>query len=144
MLIDSASLPSVQKGRRGVVVFIDDDALGVAKQIEAMEFPEGYGKLRLAWNEFREEFVVMQIHPDGNEYFVTSAKKADGRLVKRVQQITHPSYSLSKELEEIDNKADKEHDWLFSQKVGDLAERLHHELRKDKQIQNKVFLNWRR
>lgn len=131
VLIDSASLPTVKRGRRGIVVFIDDDALGVAKQLKEMRFPEGYGHLRLAWNEYREEFVVVQIHPDGNEYFVTRSKRADGRLLKRVREITNPSYDYAAELERIDAAADARAKWDFQQQVGDYAERLAHAVRKD-------------
>jgi hypothetical protein len=140
MIIDSAALPSVQRGRRGTVVFVDDDALGVAKELEEMKFPEGYGKLRLAWNEFRESFVVIQVKDDGSEHIVTAAKQADGRLIDRVRRITHPSYNFAQELETIDAQADKERDWLFSQRVGDLAERLAHAVRKDTQAKNRIFL----
>src|SRR5436190_12343687 len=140
MIIDSAALPSVQRGRRGTVVFIDDDALGVAKQLEEMKFPEGYGKLRLAWNEFQESFTVIQVKDDGSEHIVTFAEQADGRLVDRVRRITHPSYNFAQELEAIDAQADKERDWLFSQRVGDLAERLAHAVRKDTQTKNRIFL----
>jgi hypothetical protein len=140
MMIDSASLPSVQRGRRGVVVFVDDDALGIAKQLEEMKFPEGFGHLRLGWNEYREEFVVIQIQPDGSEHLVTRAEKADGRLLKRVREITHPSYDYAADLERIDAEADARLKWDFSQQVGDKAERLAHAIRKDTQTQNRIFL----
>src|SRR3954470_3892034 len=131
MIIDSAALPSVQRGRRGTVVFVDDDALGVAKQLEEMKFPEGYGKLRLAWNEFRESFVVIQVKDDGSEHIVTSAKQADGRLIDRVRRITHPSYNFAQELEEIDAKADKERARRFSEQVAQYAEKLAFAIRQD-------------
>src|SRR3954449_1775937 len=140
MIIDSAALPSIQLPGCGTVVFIDDDALGVAKQLEEMQFPSGHGKLKLAWNEFRESFVVIQVKDDGSEHIVTSAKQADGRLIDRVRRITHPSYNFAQELEAIDAQADKERDWLFSQRVGDLAERLAHSVRKDIQAKNRIFL----
>jgi hypothetical protein len=140
MMIDSASLPSVQRGRRGVVVFVDDDALGIAKQLEEMKFPEGFGHLRLGWNEYREEFVVIQIQPDGSEHLVTRAEKADGRLLKRVRDVTHPSYDYAADLERIDAEADARLKWDFSQQVGDKAERLAHAIRKDTQTQNRIFL----
>lgn len=131
MYIDSASLPSVIRGRRGIVVFIDDDALGVAKQLEEMKFPEGYGHLKLAWNEYREEFVVVQILPDGSENFVTRSKTADGQLLKRVREITHPSYDYVAELDRIDALADAKVKWDFSEQIGECAERLAHAVRKD-------------
>lgn len=140
MIIDSAALPSIQRGRRGTVVFIDDDALGIAKQLEEMQFPSGYGKLKLAWNEFQESFVVIQVKDDGSEHIVTSAKQADGRLIDRVRRITSPSFNLAAELEAIDARADKERDWQFSQQVGEIAERLAHAVRKDTQAKNKVFI----
>jgi hypothetical protein len=140
MIIESHSLPHIERGRRGVTIFIDDDALGVAKQLEEMKFPEGYGKLCLAWNEFKETFVVIQVKDDGSEHIVTAAKQADGRLIDRVRRITHPSYNFAQELEVIDAQADKERDWLFSQRVGDLAERLAHAVRKDTQAKNRIFL----
>lgn len=131
MLIDSASLPSIRSGRRGIVVFIDDDALGIAKQLKEMKFPEGFGHLRLGWNEYREEFIVIQIHPNGSEYFVTRSKTADGRLLKRVREITHPSYDYVAELDRIDALADARAKWDFSQQVGEYAERLAHAVRQD-------------
>jgi hypothetical protein len=140
VIIDHASLPSVQRGRRGVVVFIDDDALGVSKQLKEMKFPEGYGVLRLAWNEFREEFVVIQVKENGSEYFVTSAKQADGRLIDRVRRITHPSYNFAQELEKIDDEANRRSDWEFSQKVGEYAEQLAHAVRKDTQTKNRIYI----
>jgi len=140
MYVENAPLPNIQKGRRGVLVFIDDDALSVSKQLEEMKFPEGYGKLRLAWNEFREEFVVVQVKDDGSEHIVTTAKQADGRLIDRVRRITHPSYNFAKELEAIDAAADKKRDYEFRQQVGDYAERIAHAIRKDIQAKNKVFL----
>lgn len=140
MIIDGASLPSVQKGRRGVVVFIDDDALGIAKQIAEMQFPEGYGKLRLAWNEFSEEFVVIQVKDNGEEFFVTKAKEADGRLLKRIREITNPSYDYAADLERIDRLADARREWDFAQRVGEISERLAHAVRKDIQAKNRIFL----
>jgi hypothetical protein len=140
MYIENAPLPNIQKGRRGVLVFIDDDALDISKQLAEMQFPEGYGKLRLAWNEFREEFVVIQVKDDDSEHFVTSAKQADGRLIDRVRRITHPSYNFAKELEAIDAAADKKRDYEFREQIGDYAERIAHAVRKDLQTKNKVFI----
>jgi hypothetical protein len=129
--ISEAPLPSVQRGRRGITVFVDDDALGVAKQLSEMEFPSGYGKLRLAWNEFREEFVVIQVKEDDSEHFVTSAEQADGRLIDRVRRITHPSYDFAKELDEIDARADQARASKFSEQVAEYAEKLAFAIRQD-------------
>lgn len=140
MFIDNAPLPSVQRGRRGVVVFVDDDALGVAKQLSEMKFPEGYGKLRLGWNEFQEHFVVVQVKDDGTEHIVTIAKQADGRLIDRIRRITHPSYNFAEELDKIDEAANRKRDWEFSQKVGEQIEKLAYAVRKDTQVKNRIFL----
>jgi hypothetical protein len=131
MYISEAPLPNVQRGRRGITVFVDSDALDVSKQLSEMQFPSGYGTLRLAWNEFREEFVVVQVKDDGSEHFVTSAKQADGRLIDRVRRITHPSYNFAQELDEIDAKADRERARKFSEQVAQYAEKLAFAIRKD-------------
>lgn len=126
MDINPATLPQIQKGRRGRVVFIDDDALNVAKDLREID-----ASLRLAWNEFGEYFVVYQQLDDGTEHLVTTAQTADARLVKRIKRIAHPSYDYGKDLDEQDKKAEKAAEHIFEERVGDLAERLAQALRKD-------------
>lgn len=126
MEVQPATLPQIQKGRRGRVVFIDNDALGVAKQLR-----EIHDSLRLAWNEFGEYFVVYQQLDDGTEHMVTTAQTADARLVKRIQKIASSQYNFPEEVDRLDKQAKKEADYKFSQQIGEIAERVAHAVRKD-------------
>lgn len=126
MEVQPATLPQIQKGRRGRVVFIDNDALGVAKQLREID-----SNLRLAWNEFGEYFVVYQQLDDGTEHLVTTAQEADGRLVKRVQKIASRFYNYAEELDKQDKETDRKSEYKSSEYVGELAEELAHAIRKD-------------
>lgn len=126
MNIDPATLPQIQKGRRGTVVFIDHDSLDVAKRLR-----EIHGSLRLAWNEFGQYFVVLQQFDDGTEHLVTTAQTADNRLVEKIRKIVHPSYNLADELDKLDAARNKKLDDQFSQKVKEKAEYIAHAIRKD-------------
>ena len=134
MEIRPATLPQIHRGRRGKVVFIDDDALDVAKRLR-----EIHDSLRLAWNEFGEHFIVYQELDDGTEHLVTTAQTADARLVERIRKIVHPSYNLAKELERLDNARNKKLDDAFSEKIGEKAEQIAHAIRKDIGAKNRIF-----
>lgn len=126
MEIQPATLPQIQKGRRGRVVFVDNDALDVAKRLREID-----PSLRLAWNEFGEYFVVYQQLEAGSEHIVTTAQTADSRLVERIRRISHSSYDFAKELDKLDQKAKRDAERQFQEAVGEKAERLAHAIRKD-------------
>jgi hypothetical protein len=144
MEITPASLPQIQKGRRGRVVFVDHDAFDIAKRLREIDT-----SLRLAWNEFGEYFVVYQILRGPNdseiEHLVTTWDPKtngapDGRLVERVMKIAHPEYDFAAELDRIDREADKKNDYEFAQKVGPYAERLYHAMRKEMGIKDSIIV----
>src|SRR5688572_22380120 len=145
MEIRPAPFPNVQRGRRGRVVFVDDDALGIAKELEGIQLPEGYGSLRLGWNEFGEYFVVIQVMPNGEERLVTIWDPSlngtpDYRLIQRVRKVIHPSYDIARELDKIDEQAKREADYSFSQKLQAKAEFVAHAVRKDIGAKNKIYV----
>lgn len=145
MEIQPASLPKIETGRGGRVVFIDDDALDIAKELAKIDLPEDYGSLRLGWNEFGEYFVVVQVMPSGEEQLVTVWDpelngQVDYRLIERVKKVIHPSYDIAKELEKIDKAAEKAADRKFQEQVGDYAERLASAVRKDIGATNRIFV----
>lgn len=144
MEITPASLPQITKGRRGRVVFVDNDAFDIAKRLREID-----DSLRLAWNEFGEYFVVYQILRGPNEseveHLVTTwdpktSGAPDGRLVERVMKIAHPDYDFAAELERIDRAADKQRDHEFAEKIGPYSERLFQAMRKDLGIKDSIFV----
>lgn len=133
--IRAASLPQIVKGRGGRVVFIDNDALDIAKDLLKI-----HPSLRLAFNEVAEYFVVYQVDDQGNESIVTTSLEADARLLERVRKVVSPQYNLAEELDRMNDKADAESEYRFSQKTGEIAERLAHAIRRDTQTKNKIIV----
>lgn len=125
MDIQPASLAQVQTGRDGRRVLVDDDVAGVARKIREIS-----PRLSLRWNERGEFFEV--IEDDGRtERRVTTALECDDRLVARIMRIAHPSYDLVADMERTDLAAERAEEHAFSERTGEIAERLAHAVRKD-------------
>lgn len=133
MEIRPASLAQITSGRDGRMVQIDDDVQGVANALAEIDH-----RLRLRFSEAGEYYVVYY-KPDeceeGDGYLIFTAQELDHRVVKHMEQVHHrctqPGYSFGEELEkaEADAKAQADHEW--SEKHGEMHERLAHALRED-------------
>lgn len=138
MEIRPASIEQVRLGRDGQRILVDDDVGSIAKQIQEID-----PRLKLEWNWKGEFFMVIEteeLAEGREERLVTTAQELDGRLLKRVREITSPSYDFLGELERVDLQAEQERERRFSERAGEAGEHAAHALRKDLQAQNKVFV----
>lgn len=119
------------------MVAIDDDVSGVAAGLHAIDH-----HLRLRYSEAGGYFVVYW-KPDGEAtaeeggggYLVTTAQECDQRIVKRVQEVyyrcTRPGYSLAEEIDKQDAKAKKAASDAWSERHGEMFERMAFAMRHD-------------
>lgn len=131
----AVSLSQFKKGRDGRRLLVTEDVFDVAKGLTAID-----PSLCLRWNDVGEYFVVYQRFENGDEKLVTTTHELSPALLRRVEEITHPSYDYVAEMERMDREADKAREHAFNEKVGEIGERLAHAVRKDVQAQNKVFI----
>lgn len=125
MEIQPASLSQVRAGRDGRRFTITDDVGGVAAKLREVD-----QRLRLRFNERGEFFEVVEVNGT-DERRVTTALECDDRLVHRMRELARPDHDYAGELERIDRAADRENDRRFSERSGEIAERLAHHVRKD-------------
>lgn len=129
--IRPASIDQIATDRKGRLVQIDDDVLGIARELNEID-----SHIRLRYSEKGEYWVVYYL-PDeweeGDGYLIFTAQDLDHRIVHKMRMIhkrcLEPGYSFAKELEDVEakNKADQEHE--RKQRDGELHERLAHALR---------------
>ena len=136
--IEPASLTQIRRGRDGRRIVIDEDVGEVAARLKEID-----PKLGLQWNEKGEFFMVVEYvqKPEGEEErLIFSAKECDGRIVKRMEQIAHPSYDFMAEVEAMDKQAEADKDHRFHEETGEVAEQLAHAVRKDLGATNKIIV----
>lgn len=115
------------------MVEIDDDVAGIASGLAAIDH-----RIRLRYSETGEYFVVY-LKPDeweeGDGYMVFTAQELDGRIVKHMEEVyircNARGYSLADEAERQEAKAKKNAAHEFTEKHGEMYERLAHAMRKD-------------
>jgi hypothetical protein len=124
------------------MVTIDDDVQGVANRLAEID-----ENLRLRYSEAGEYWVVYAKPPgeeEGNGYVVTTSQELDMRLAQRVEEVywkhRQPGYSLSAEIEANHDAADKAKQHEFTERAGEMYERLAFALRKDLGVQNRVYV----
>ena len=138
-----ADINQVMRGRDGRMVEIESDVNNVAADLSDLDH-----HFRVRWSDGGEYFVVYW-RPDGADlgdgYLVTTAQELDQRVVKLVSEIHYKvrndvRYSLSAEIEANHDKADKERDHQFTERAGEMYEKLAHALRKDLGTTAKAFI----
>jgi hypothetical protein len=126
MELQAASLAQVRRGRDGRQITIDEDVLGVVKELKQID-----PGLKVRWNEVGEYFVVYEVLKDGTESLVTTTPTLDGRLVKHMRRLGSEDYDYVAEIERMDTDAERAKDRVFSERVGELGEQAAHALRQD-------------
>lgn len=126
MEIKAATLAQVQRASDGRMIQIDDDVLGIARQLK--EIDEG---LCLRWSESGEYFVIFHRNPETREEnLVLTTQELDPRVIERVRKVGSKSYDYVAELEKAEAQAERDNDHRIREQAGPVAERVVHELRK--------------
>lgn len=134
-----AGLRSFMATSAGPMVPVDDDVLGVARDLRALS-----SSLCLRYSEAGGYFVVYQREPGPagrvTEHLVTTAVECDQRLVTRVRKVMHPDYDLAGELTSgaAERKAARDHN--RREQLGEFGERAAHALRRDLGATNRIFV----
>ena len=140
MEIAPASVAQIKKGRNGRMVTIADDVQGVVNALSQLD-----PHLRVRYSEAGGYFVVYwtadpskaeeEDHEGNTTYLVTTAQDLDHRLVQRVEEVywkhRQPGYSVAKEQDEIDRKAERDNEHAFTEQRGEMYERLAYAMRRD-------------
>lgn len=128
--IEPASIAAVKRTDKGKLVAIDDDVVGVARDLKAID-----AALKLSYDPDQDYYVVYEVRVLGDgsveEHLVTTARECDQRIVWRVKEISRPGYDYAAELEKVEAAAKKARDDTFREELAPRAERLRHALRKD-------------
>lgn len=142
MDIEHASLTQVVQGINGELIAIEDDVLDVARRLK-----EIHPSLHVYFNQQRHPkhgddgyFVIYELCDDGKERLVTTAKELDPRLIAHFERLASESYDVVAEMDKMDDQAEKDKDHVFAEQVGEIGERLHHALRRDKEVKDRIFL----
>jgi hypothetical protein len=133
--IQHATLAQVRDGRDGKRVLVEEDVLDVTRQIRQID-----PSLGVYWNEYGEHFVITETLPDGAEKLVTTALELDQRLVAYLRMLIHPGYDYGREIDRMDDQAERDKDHEFAERVGPLGEKLAHALRKDLQVKSRIYV----
>lgn len=125
--IEPASLDQLKRGANGRMTLIEADVGDNVRQIKEVN-----KNLFVRYSDAGGYFVVFYRHPVTlKERLVTTAKELDGRLVNRIRRLNSDSYDYIAELEKLDSAAEQAKLDAEKERIGDLAERLAHALRKD-------------
>lgn len=135
MDIERADLVSVQRGIKGELIAIEDDVLDVVRRLR-----EIHGGLNVRWNERGEYFVIYELCDDGRERLVTTVKELDPRLIRHFEMLASESWDAVAEMEKMDDQAERDKKQAFAEKMGESGERLHHAIRKDYEVKDRIFL----
>jgi hypothetical protein len=133
--IQHATLAQVRDGRDGKRVLVEEDVLDIARQIRQID-----PSLDVYWNEYGEHFVITETLKDGTEKLVTTALELDQRLIAHLRMLIHPDYDYGREIDRMDDQAEKDKDHEFAEQVGPLGEKLAHALRKDLQVKSRIYV----
>lgn len=129
-----ADLAQVSRGRDGRMIAIENDVQGVANGLAEID-----PRLRLRFSEAGGYFVVYY-KPDGAEEgdgdLITTAQELDWRIVSLVRELywkaQQPGYSFAAELDKADAEEQRRKDHEFTERHGEMYERLAHAFRKDR------------
>jgi hypothetical protein len=135
MQLQPATLAQVRAGRDGRKILIEEDVLNIAARLQRVS-----PALSLHWSESGGHFLVVETSATGDERMVLTVQQLDERILQRVEEIAHPSYSYVAELDRLDDTAEAEKDHRFREQTGEVGERLAHALRQDLQDKHRVFL----
>jgi hypothetical protein len=130
-----ASLTQVRTGRGGRLIEIDSDVMNICERIREVD-----SSLGVDWNEDGNYFRVYQLVQGGDKHVVTTTRELTPEVVEEVRRIADPKYNLASELDRLDDQADKENQHAFNERVGEAGERLRHAMRKDLQMQDRIYL----
>jgi hypothetical protein len=133
--IEYAPLASVQRGINGELITIEDDVLDIARRLK-----EIHPSLHLYWNEQGEYFVIYELCEDGRERLVTTVKELDPRLIEHFERMASESYDAVAEMDRMDDQAEKDRKHAFAEKTGEIGERLHHAIRKDLEVKDRIWV----
>lgn len=141
--IEHADILQVQRGIGGELILIEDDVLDVVRRLKEIS-----PSLHVWFNQQKHPkhgddgyFVVYELCEDGEERLVTTVKELDNRLVAHFERLAHESWDVLAEMDKMDEKAAKAKEAKFAEQVGEIGERLHHALRKDKQVKDHIFVD---
>jgi hypothetical protein len=133
--MDRATLIQVRAGRGGRLIEIDADVMNICNRIREIDTSLG-----VDWNEDGNYFRVYQLVQGGEKHVVTTTRELTPEVVEEVRRLADPNYDFAGELERLDDKADHDNQHAFHEKSGDVGERLYHAMRKDLQVQDRIFL----
>lgn len=138
MEIRHASIEQVHAGRNGKRILIEADVLDVANQIRQID-----PKLKIYFNEFGNYYAIAEELADGSEGLVTTVPHdgLNSKLVDYIRMLGSGDYDYIGNAERRDRLADREKDRVLEEEVGEMGERMAHQIRSDDvEVNNKIFL----
>lgn len=137
--IEPASLTQVLDGYDGTFYEITDDTVNVARDLRAID-----PSLHLRYSRRGRHYVVYQLIEldDGGrkEHLVTTALECDQRLVRRVREITHPSYDLAADLDRVEREGRAARDNALVRGLHENGDRLAHAARQGFGLKDRIFV----
>lgn len=129
--VPGVSLGTVRKVlTTGKLVAVTDDACNVVRDLQEID--------RRFYVHFdpHEEVFVLRLHiseSDGSEseHFVGAYTSLDQRIVRAARQFTRPDFDLAGRYDELEAKAEKEHNDRMAEAFGDAAEKMAFALKQD-------------
>lgn len=122
-------------GRYGRMIEIGQDVMDICQRIQEID-----PSLGVQYSEDGCYFRIYQKLQGGKESTVTTCQELTPQLVGELHRIAHPEYDFAKELDRLDDKADRDKSHAFREQIGEHSERLAHAIRKDIQDQSYVYI----
>jgi hypothetical protein len=144
-----ASLGELQLTNRMEMIRVEADVLGVVEHLKRID-----PGLELLFDKRQEVYVLYWVgwrekdgHAELCEDMIGAYRALDQRLIRLIERVDREGRGktdLATELDRLDAQADRERDRVFSEQVGQQAERLRHALRADLGIQDRAFIPGRK
>lgn len=123
----------VSMGRGGELVEIDDDVQSIAQQIKDID-----PRLGVEYNLQSLQFRVYELGDDGKRRTVMWIDELTGDIPNHLRRIAKTNYVL--EMRRQDAQAERDADHRLHERLGPVAEKLAHALRKDLDIKPRIFV----
>lgn len=138
--LEPASIAQVQRGQDGKLVEVSGDVGNVVADLRRLDPTL---RVRVLEDASPPCFVVYQLIAHGGmtkEHLVLTCTKLDQRIVKRVEEIMHPSYDFAGQLERNALKRKTDSRKGFRERVESHADRLLHAAQKDLGVKPRIFV----
>jgi hypothetical protein len=137
MDIVRAPLPVVQASIGKRRILIESDVFNIVEQLQEISPTLSVNFIDQGENGW---YSIVETTPDGREHHVTTVLELTPAVVEHVKMLGSESYDAVAEMEKMDDQAALDKKRRFAERIGEVGERLHHALRKDYNVKDRIWV----